>query len=293
MGVVEVLPQAVAFKRRARRLPRACVYVLRCRDGSLYAGWTNDLARRLAAHRRGVGAKYTRSRLPVHLVAWWHPAGDARARSDERSFKALDRRAKLSLLRADEAFGSALHKPPYSAQPSRAPKEREPMPYAPPQADELDALTREAESSNVRIGTEKGDIVVKLFPGDAPVHSAAFLKLAKAGFYDGLTFHRVEPGFVVQGGDPDGNGTGGPGYRLKAEFNARPHKRGTLAMARSSDPDSAGSQFYLCLEDARFLDGQYTVFGEIVDGLDALDKIRRGDKMTKLSVEPASAGAGD
>ena len=119
------------------------------------------------------------------------------------------------------------------------------------------------------------------------MHSAAFLKLVKSGFYDGLKFHRVEPGFVVQGGDPDGDGTGGPGYRLKAEFNARPHSRGTLAMARSSDPNSAGSQFYICLADARFLDGQYTVFGEMTEGFDTLDKIRRGDTMEKLTVEPA------
>lgn len=160
------------------------------------------------------------------------------------------------------------------------------MSHTPPQADELPAYEETAKRSQVRIATDKGDIVVRLFPDDAPMHSAAFLKLVESGFYDGLAFHRVEPGFVVQGGDPDGNGTGGPGYRLKAEFNARPHKRGTLAMARSSDPNSAGSQFYLCLDDARFLDGQYTVFGETIDGFDALDKIRRGDTMKRLTIEP-------
>ena len=155
----------------------------------------------------------------------------------------------------------------------------------PPQADELPAYSDEARKSQIRITTDKGDVVVRLFPDDAPMHSAAFLKLVKSGFYDGLTFHRVEPGFVVQGGDPEGNGTGGPGYRLKAEFNQRPHRRGTLAMARSSDPNSAGSQFYLCLADARFLDGQYTVFGEMTEGFEALDALRRGDKMQKLQVE--------
>lgn len=103
-----------------------------------------------------------------------------------------------------------------------------------------------------------------------------------------MTFHRVEPGFVVQGGDPQGDGTGGPGYTLPAEFNARPHTRGTLAMARASNPDSAGSQFYICLEDARFLDGQYTVFGEMTDGFEALDAIRRGDVMRTVTIEPAS-----
>jgi peptidyl-prolyl cis-trans isomerase B (cyclophilin B) len=121
------------------------------------------------------------------------------------------------------------------------------------------------------------------------MHSAAFIKLAESGFYDGLSFHRVEPGFVVQGGDPRGDGTGGPGYQLKAEFNNRPHVRGTVAMARSSQPDSAGSQFYICLGDARFLDGQYTVFGQMTDGFEALDAIRRGDVMTAVKVESKNA----
>lgn len=160
------------------------------------------------------------------------------------------------------------------------------MANSPPQADELEGYLERARSSQVRISTDKGDIVFTFFPDDAPNHSAAFIKLTDAGFYDGLTFHRVEPGFVVQGGDPEGNGTGGPGYRLKAEFNKKPHLRGTVAMARSSDPNSAGSQFYICLDDARFLDNQYTVFGQMSDGYEALDQIRRGDKMNKVSVEP-------
>ncbi len=121
------------------------------------------------------------------------------------------------------------------------------------------------------------------------MHSAAFIKLAEDGFYDGLAFHRVEPGFVIQGGDPDGDGTGGPGYRLKAEFNDKPHLRGTVAMARSSNPDSAGSQFYICLNDARFLDNQYTVFGQLSDGYETLDAIRRGDKMNSVKVEAKGA----
>lgn len=160
------------------------------------------------------------------------------------------------------------------------------MANSPPQADELEGYLERARTSQVRISTDKGDIVFTFFPDDAPNHSAAFIKLTDAGFYNGLTFHRVEPGFVVQGGDPEGNGTGGPGYRLKAEFNRKPHLRGTVAMARSSDPNSAGSQFYICLDDARFLDNQYTVFGQMSDGYEALDQIRRGDKMNKVSVEP-------
>jgi peptidyl-prolyl cis-trans isomerase B (cyclophilin B) len=162
------------------------------------------------------------------------------------------------------------------------------MKYDAPTPDEVKAYAESARTSRIRIATDKGDIVFRFFPDDAPVHTAAFMKLAEAGFYDGLTFHRVEPGFVVQGGDPDGDGTGGPGYKLNAEFNERPHLRGTVAMARSSSPDSAGSQFYICLDDARFLDNNYTVFGQMTDGSSTLDAIRKGDVMKKVSVEPAS-----
>jgi peptidyl-prolyl cis-trans isomerase B (cyclophilin B) len=160
------------------------------------------------------------------------------------------------------------------------------MPNAAPTTDEVKANTERARESQVRIATDKGDIVFTFFPDDAPVHTAAFMKLAEEGFYDGLAFHRVEPGFVIQGGDPDGDGTGGPGYRLKAEFNKQPHVRGTVAMARSSSPDSAGSQFYICLGDARFLDNNYTVFGQMTEGFETLDAIRKGDKMNLVTVEP-------
>jgi cyclophilin family peptidyl-prolyl cis-trans isomerase len=163
------------------------------------------------------------------------------------------------------------------------------MNYAPPQSEELAGLTERARNSQVRIATKHGDIVFTFYPDDAPQHAAAFIKLADAGFYNGLAFHRVEPGFVVQGGDPSGDGTGGPAYRLKAEFNSRPHLRGTVAMARATPPDSAGSQFYICLDDARFLDNQYTVFGQMTQGFEALDKIRRGDVMTGVTVEPKGA----
>jgi peptidyl-prolyl cis-trans isomerase B (cyclophilin B) len=195
------------------------------------------------------------------------------------------------LLEADEAFGCRLRKAPHIREVQTTKEPRPMQSQTPPQPDEMAGYQEEARRSNVRIATDRGDIVVKLFPDDAPMHAAAFLKLVKAGFYDGLTFHRVEPGFVVQGGDPSGNGTGGPGYSLKAEFNERPHERGALAMARSSNPDSAGSQFYLCLADARFLDGQYTVFGTMTEGFEALDAIRRGDKMLKLTVEPSAASS--
>src|SRR5438270_13079223 len=153
-----------------------------------------------------------------------------------------------------------------------------------PTGEELRTLIDRARTSVARIATPKGDMVFSFYPDDAPQHCAAFIKLADAGFYDGTAFHRVEPGFVIQGGDPQGDGTGGPGYNLKAEFNERPHVRGTVAMARASSPDSAGSQFYICLDDARFLDKQYTVFGQLHDGFETLDAIRRGDKMTKVSI---------
>ena len=159
-------------------------------------------------------------------------------------------------------------------------------PHTVPVGEELRTLLEKAGASQARIATSKGDIVFTFYADDAPQHCAAFIKLSEAGFYDGLTFHRVEPGFVIRGGDPSGNGTGGPGYKLKAEFNARPHVRGTVAMARSASPDSAGSQFYVCLDDARFLDRQYTVFGQMTDGFDALDAIRVGDVMTKVTIEP-------
>ena len=138
-----------------------------------------------------------------------------------------------------------------------------------------------------------GEITLEFFPGDAPKTVENFLKLAGQGFYDGTTFHRVEPGFVAQGGDPLSKtlkvgdpkiGTGGPGYKVKAEFNKRKHDRGMLAMARSQDPDSAGSQFYITLGPAHFLDGQYTVFGRVVKGLELVDGIRPGDRMKSVKV---------
>ena len=158
--------------------------------------------------------------------------------------------------------------------------------HAAPTGAELDTLATEAETVRARIRTSKGDVVFTFYPHDARQHSAAFIKLARAGFYDGLKFHRVEPGFVVQGGDPVGNGTGGPGYLLDAEFNSLPHVKGTVAMARAASPNSAGSQFYICLGDARFLDKQYTVFGQTVEGQDVVDKIRVGDVMETVTIEP-------
>lgn len=129
-------------------------------------------------------------------------------------------------------------------------------------------------------GQPMGEIILRFFPDVAPGHVSNFIKLSKEGFYNGTTFHRVIPGFMIQGGDPNSkesdrssHGMGGPGYKVKAEFNSKPHKRGIVSMARANDPDSAGSQFFICIADANFLDWQYTVFGEVVSGMDVADKI--------------------
>jgi len=138
------------------------------------------------------------------------------------------------------------------------------------------------------IATNKGNIVVELFPDVAPQHVNSFTFLAESGFYDGLTFHRVVPGFVIQGGDPTGTGGAGPGYNVQGEFMAEnpvPHRVGTLAMARTPDPNSAGSQWYIVLEDsaaATNLDGQYTNFGHVIEGLDVVQQIAQGDVMTEV-----------
>ena len=130
------------------------------------------------------------------------------------------------------------------------------------------------------IETSFGSIVFKLLPDNAPETVRNFAKLAQSGFYDGTLFHRVIPGFMIQGGDPNTKnsdksrwGMGGPGYTIKAEFNSRSHFRGIVSMARATDPDSAGSQFFIVTADSAFLDRQYTVFGEVVEGMNVTDKI--------------------
>lgn len=160
--------------------------------------------------------------------------------------------------------------------------------HQPPTSEESIAIAGEARKLQARISTKRGDIVFTFYPNDAPNTVASFVKLARDGFYDGLTFHRVEQGFVVQGGCPLGTGTGDAGYKLRAEFNARPHVEGTVAMARAENPNSAGSQFYICLGDARFLDRKYTVFGQVTSGIDAVKQIRVGDVMEKVAIEPAA-----
>ena len=124
---------------------------------------------------------------------------------------------------------------------------------------------------------ETGDITIKLRPDLAPKHVEQITGLAKDGFYDGLTFHRVIDGFMAQGGCPDGTGMGGAKKQIPAEFSKEPHARGVCSMARSSNPNSASSQFFICLDDANFLDGQYTVWGEVEDGMDMVDALPKGE----------------
>jgi cyclophilin family peptidyl-prolyl cis-trans isomerase/predicted GIY-YIG superfamily endonuclease len=264
------------------------VYVLRCSDGSFYTGWTNELSRRIASHQAGVASRYTRSRLPVAILAYWSVRDRSAALVAEAAFKRYTRAEKAAALLKPKVLGHRIRKAPFIDSLAEGCKEKDMPTYAPPSAEEKKSLAEEARTHRVRITTKHGEILVKLYPDEAPLHCAAFMKLARTGFYDGLTFHRVEAGFVIQGGCPQGDGTGGPGYQLPAEFNKHKHVKGTLAMARSSDRDSAGSQFYLCLGEASFLDGQYTVFGDTVEGLEVIEQVRRGDKIEKITIEPAA-----
>ncbi|WP_394082563.1 peptidylprolyl isomerase [Roseixanthobacter finlandensis] len=143
--------------------------------------------------------------------------------------------------------------------------------------------------------TTKGEVVIALRPDLAPGHVARIKELVAEGFYNGTPFHRVIDGFMAQTGDPTGTGMGGSGKKLKAEFNAEPHKRGTVSMARAQSPDSGDSQFFICFGDAGFLDRQYTVWGQVISGMENVDKIKRGepvkdpDKIVSAKLQPAAA----
>ncbi len=165
-----------------------------------------------------------------------------------------------------------------------APKDRNNYYQSPPEMT-IDETKRYIAT----IQTSKGDIVVELDAIAAPGHVNNFVFLARQGFFDGLTFHRVEPNFVIQGGDPSGTGTGGPGYRIPAEIGL-PHHQGVIAMARQADavnPErlSSGSQFYITLKATPFLDGQYSVFGRVSKGFDVVQKIQRGDVIERVDIE--------
>jgi peptidylprolyl isomerase len=127
------------------------------------------------------------------------------------------------------------------------------------------------------LDTTKGKVSIAMRPDLAPGHVARIKELVRDGFYDGIAFHRVIDGFMAQTGCPQGTGTGGSGKKLKAEFNQEPHRRGTVSMARAQSPDSGDSQFFICFEDAPFLNGKYTVWGQVTEGMENVDKIRRGE----------------
>jgi peptidylprolyl isomerase len=140
------------------------------------------------------------------------------------------------------------------------------------------------------LDTTKGRVVIAMRPDLAPKHVARIKELVRQGFYNGIVFHRVIDGFMAQTGCPHGTGTGGSGQKLKAEFNNEPHVRGTASMARAQDPNSGDSQFFICFGDATFLDGQYTAWGNVVEGMENVDKIKRGepvrdpDKIVKATI---------
>jgi peptidylprolyl isomerase len=146
------------------------------------------------------------------------------------------------------------------------------------------------------IETSKGNVVVEMRPDLAPSHVARIKELARQGFYDGVPFHRVIEGFMAQTGDPTGTGAGGSGQKLAAEFNAEPHTRGAVSMARAQSPDSADSQFFICFDDATFLDRKYTVWGRVIEGMENVDQINRGeppvnpDKIVSVKVAADTTG---
>ena len=153
-------------------------------------------------------------------------------------------------------------------------------------ADNAKPASNSLDMENILLMKLKdGKVMIQMYPDKAPNHVARIKELTRQKFYDGLKFHRVIDGFMAQTGDPLGNGTGGSGKKLKAEFNDLHHGRGTVSMARASDPDSADSQFFICFADAGNLDGQYTVWGKVIEGMEFVDKIKRGDKNNNGAVE--------
>lgn len=146
------------------------------------------------------------------------------------------------------------------------------------------------------IETSKGNVVVEMRPDLAPNHVARIKELARQGFYDGVPFHRVIEGFMAQTGDPTGTGAGGSGQKLQAEFNAEPHTRGAVSMARAQSPDSGDSQFFICFDDATFLDRKYTLWGRVIEGMENVDQINKGeppanpDKIVSVKVAADTAG---
>ena len=138
------------------------------------------------------------------------------------------------------------------------------------------SILKASENKNIHMLLDKGIVIIETFPDKAPKTVNRIIELANEGFYDGLTFHRVISGFMAQGGDPEGNGTGGSGKNIKAEFNDIKHERGVVSMARSNDPDSADSQFFICYDSHPFLNGKYTAWGKVTQGMNIIDRIPEG-----------------
>lgn len=181
---------------------------------------------------------------------------------------------------------SAVRKQEAGSAPSAAPSDAQAAKPAKPTRFPGVLPAAEIHGKQVRLETDKGTIVFALLDGEAPKTVSNFVALAKSGFFDGLTFHRVVPGFVIQGGDPLGNGTGGPGYKFEDEPVKLDYKAGIVAMANAG-PDTNGSQFFIVLEDQPTLPKAYTIFGRVTSGMDAVRAIAVGDRMTKVTVEDA------
>jgi len=161
------------------------------------------------------------------------------------------------------------------------------MKLHPPTPEEVESIRKQGRLLATITMADGKQIEVVLEGGAAPYTVANFVQLARAHFFDGLTFHRVVPGFVIQGGDPNGNGAGGPGYAIKLEIAQNlKHKKGAISMARSQHPDSAGSQFFITLGDTPHLDGGYAVFGWAKNGMDVVEGVREGDRMKTVTIEP-------
>lgn len=179
---------------------------------------------------------------------------------------------------------------PAETKPAEAPaRQVETKPEEPvdPAAPYKNVKFAAGEKPRVVMETSMGNMVLELWPDVAPKHCQSFVYLVNKGFYDSVMFHRVVPGFVIQGGDPQGTGMGGPGYTLPAEFSTTlKHEEGILSMARTSDPNSAGSQFFICLANTPHLDGKYTIFGKVVDGLDVIHKIEKTPAQRERPVTP-------
>lgn len=184
-------------------------------------------------------------------------------------------------------MGTSMESPSISENKSPASTPAEPTSTLPPTTKEPDLKVNQRGLSNATVWmeTNKGVIKFKFYSKDAPKTVARIVELINTGFYNGLKFHRVVPTFVIQGGDPKGNGTGGSGQKLKAEFNRRTHQEGTVAMARASDPDSADSQFYISLGKHPHLDRKYTVFGQVIEGMEVVNSIQIGDRMVKVIIQ--------